>query len=337
MIKARSIILVVGAALMASTAAAHAENLTVYCPMSEDDCTSVLKAFEADTGIASSFVRMGAGEVLARIRAEAGQPQAGLWLAGTADLFIQGASEGLLAAYEAAGIERVNPKLRSADDTWTPIAISPIAFFYNPDYLAELGAEPPTSWEDFADPVFKDAVVLTHPASSGTASVVLATMVQIYGEDRAFEILKATDPNVLQYARSAGSLTQMVASGEVAISQSFTHGLETALKQGFPIGVSFPEEGTGYELNSAALIANAPEAQSTSAKAFLDWVLTDAGQQALGRTHRDSVIPGFENPDLQIKTSEVKMIEYDSKWAGENRARLLQRYEAEVRDATAAQ
>lgn len=332
----RSLILA-ASAMLALPSIAHAQSMTVYCPMSEDDCGSVLKAFEADTGITSSFVRMGAGEVLARVRAEAANPQAGLWLAGSADLFIQGGSEGLLEHYKAQGVEKVADQYRSDDNAWTPIAVSAIAFFYNPAYLEELGAEPPTSWEDFANPVFRDAVVLTHPASSGTASVVLATMVQIYGEDRAFEILKATDPNVLQYSRSAGALTQMVASGEVAISQSFTHGLEVALEQGYPIGVSFPEEGTGYELNSAAVIANATDDQRQAAKAFLDWVLTESGQAALGATHRESVIPGFENPGLQIKMSEVKLIDYDVKWAGENRGRLLERYEAEVRDASAAQ
>ena len=319
--------------MLASSSAVFADDLQVYCPMSEDDCRSVLAAFEADSGVKSAFVRLGAGEVLARVRAEAANPQAGLWLAGTADLFIQAASENLLAPYKAAGIDKVDAKFRSEDDTWTPMAISPIAFFYNPERLEELGMEPPTSWEDFAKPEFKDAVVLTHPASSGTASVVLATMVQIYGEDKAFEILKATDPNVLQYSRSAGSLSQMVATGEVAISQAFTHGLETSLAQGLPLGVSFPKEGTGYELNSVAVIANAPAEQAEAAQKFMDWILTDAGQKALGATYRESVT-GFQNPDLQIKTADVKLIDYDSKWAGENRARLLKRYESDVRDAS---
>ncbi len=315
---------------------AQAQGLNVYCPMSEDDCSSVLKAFEADTGTSSAFVRMGAGEVLARVRAEKDNPQAGLWLAGTADLFIQGASEGLLAPHASSGADRIKPGLKSPDTTWTPIAISPIAFFYSPEYLEELGKAPPQSWEDYADPAYKDAIVLTHPASSGTASVVLATLVQIYGEDKAFDLLKKIDANVLQYSRSAGALAQMVATKEVALSMSFTHGLEVAIERGFPIGVSFPVEGTGYELNSAAVIANAPADQTEAAKAFLDWVLTDAGQKALGKTHRESVIEGFVNPDLKISTADVKLIEYDAKWAGENRARLLQRYESDVRNGADA-
>lgn len=323
-----------GAAFAGQAASA---SMTVYCPMSETDCASVLAAFEADTGHASSFVRLGAGEILARIRAEQANPQAALWLAGAADIFIQAAGEGLLEPYASANIESVESGYRSPDDTWTPIAISPIAFLYNPAYLEELEVEPPTSWRDFADPAYAGAVVLTHPASSGTAYVSLASMVQVFGEDEAFELLKEIDGNVLQYLRSAGGPGQMVASGEAAVSMAFTHGLEVALADGFPIGVSFPQEGTGYELNAAALIADAPEGQREAATDFLDWIVSQAGQTALGQTYRESVVEGFVNDDFSIDLSEANLIDYDSNWAGENRARLLQRYEREVRDASGVQ
>lgn len=322
--------------LAVSPVALAAETLNVYCPMSETDCASVLKAFEKDTGYKSGFVRMGAGEVLARVRAEKANPQAALWLAGTADIFIQGASEGLLEPHVAKGIDKVSETHRSADNTWTPIAISPIAFVYNKKYLQELGVEPPTSWKDFANPVYKEAVVLTHPASSGTAYVSLASMIQIYGEDEAFDITKKIDANVLQYSRSAGGPGQMIASGEAAISMAFTHGLEVALAKGFPIGVSFPSEGTGYELNATALIANAPEGQRAPAKAFLDWILGEHGQRSLGETYRESVVEGFVNANFKIDLKSAKLINYDSRWAGENRSRLLQRYEKDVREASAA-
>lgn len=317
-------------------AAWAADPMTVYCPMSEDDCGAVLRAFETDTGHGANFVRLGAGEILARIRAEQANPRAALWLAGAADIFIQGANEGLLAAHDSANIDRVSDAHRDPDSFWTPIALSPIAFAYNAQYLAELGVEPPTSWEDFADPAYAQAVALAHPAASGTAYVSFATMVQIYGEERAFEILGGIDANVLQYTRSGSAPSRMAASGEVAIAMAFTQDLEAMLAQGFPIGVSFPEEGTGFEINAAAMIANAPESQQEAARAFLDWVLSDQGQQAMGATYRGSVVPGFDNPLLQIELGAVKLIDYDSRWAGENRSRLLARYESDVRNVSAA-
>ena len=46
-----------------SAGSAAAAGLTAYCPMSEDDCGAVLKAFKDDTGVESQFVRIGAGEI----------------------------------------------------------------------------------------------------------------------------------------------------------------------------------------------------------------------------------------------------------------------------------
>lgn len=314
-----------------SASGAEAAGLTVYCPMSEDDCGAVLKAFKEDTGVESQFVRIGAGEILARIRAEKANPQAGLWLAGAADNFIQGASEGLLAAHKAAGIEKVDPRYADKDGYWTPISLSPIVFAYSEQILGEIGAQPPTSWKSFADPIFKDGVALAHPASSGTAYVALASIVQLFGEDEAFALMKEVDKNVVQYTRSGTAPSRMAANGEVALAMAFTQDVEAAIAQGYPLGYSFPEEGTGFEVNAAAAVANAPEEQAKAAAAFLDWILTEKGQAAMGATFRGPIVPGYKNPDAKIDLSKVKMIDYNFTWAGENRARLLERYENDVR------
>jgi iron(III) transport system substrate-binding protein len=163
---------------------ADAAGLTVYCPMSEDDCGAVLKAFKDDTGVEAQFVRIGAGEILARIRAEKANPQAGLWLAGAADNFIQAASGRPARPAQGQRHRQGRPALYAdKDGRWTPISLSPIVFAYSQQVLDEIGAKPPTSWKSFADPVFKDGVALAHPASSGTAYVALASIVQLDGEE----------------------------------------------------------------------------------------------------------------------------------------------------------
>lgn len=314
-----------------STGSAYAAGMTVYCPMSEDDCASVLKAFKDDSGIEAQFVRIGAGEILARIRAEKSNPQAGLWLAGAADNFIQAANEGLLAPHKNAGIDKVDQRYTDKEGRWTPISISPIVFAYSQTVLDETGAKPPTSWKSFADPAFKQSVALAHPASSGTAYVALASMVQLFGEEPAFELMKKIDENVVQYTRSGVAPSRMVANNEIALAMAYTQDIEAALAQGYPVGYAFPEEGTGFEVNAAAAIANASEEQSKAAASFLDWVLTEKGQAAIGATFRGPIVPGYKNPEAKIDLSNVKMIDYNFSWAGENRARLLERYENDVR------
>jgi iron(III) transport system substrate-binding protein len=319
------------ACALLAAAPAGAAGLTAYCPMSDADCGAVLKAFKADTGFDAQFVRIGAGEIVARIRAEKANPQAGLWLAGAADNFIQAANEGLLASYKSAGIDKVDKRYVDAKHQWTPISVSPIVFAYSAKVLGEIGAKPPTSWKAFADPVFKDGVALAHPAASGTAYVALASMVQLYGEAPAFEMMKSIDKNVVQYTRSGIAPSRMVANNEIAIAMAYTQDIEAALEQGYPLGYSFPAEGTGFEVNAAAVVANAPAEQRKAAEAFVDWILTEKGQAAMGATFRGPVVAGYKNPKAKIALDGVKLIDYNFAWAGDNRARLLDRYEQDIR------
>ncbi len=333
--------LLVAAATMLMTAMvgpSPAQNtpLTAYCPMSDEDCTAVLKAFTAESGIPARFVRIGAGEILARIRAERNNPQAGLWLAGAADNFIQGAAEGLLSPHRSANIGKVDKRFVDAQNAWTPISISPIVFASSAKVLKELGAQPPTSWKAFTEQSFKQSVALAHPASSGTAYVALATMVQLFGEDQAFEMMKQIDRNVVQYTRSGIAPSRMVASNEIAVAMAFTQDIEAALEQGYPVGFSFPAEGTGFEVNAAAVVANAPPAQRKAAEAFIDWILSDKGQAAMSATFRGAIVPGHPNPKAKIAIDGVKLIDYNFEWAGQNRARLLQRFEQQVRHVSSA-
>jgi len=310
---------------------AQAQKLVAYCPFADEDCNGVLKAFEADSGIETSFVRMGAGEIVARIRAEKDNPQAGLWLGGPLDTFIKAADEGLIAPHKAKDIEKVNPNYVHTDYYWTPMSRSPLIIVYNEKILQEIGAKVPTSWKDFADPVFRQNIALAHPAFSGSAYTWIATMVQIYGEDEAFELMKKINENVLQYTRSGLTPYRMVVGNEVAMGMVFFHDVEAALRQGYSVGHAFAEEGTGFEVTGTAIIANAPGEQAQSAALFLDWILSDRGQEAIGSTFRPPVVQGEKSLEQRIDPDDVKVIDYSFVWAGENRARLLERYEREVR------
>jgi len=310
---------------------AQAQKLVAYCPFADEDCNSVLKAFEADSGIETSFVRMGAGEIVARIRAEKDNPQAGLWLGGPLDTFITAAEDGLIAPHKAKNIEKVNPNYVHPDYYWTPMSRSPMILVYSEQILQEIGAKVPTSWQDFADPVFRNNIAMAHPAFSGTGYAWIATMVQIYGEDEAFELMKKVNENVLQYTRSGLTPYRMVVGNEIALGMVFFQDAEAALRQGYSVGHAFAEEGTGFEVTGTAIIAGAPGDQAQSAAAFLDWILTDRGQTAIGATFRPPVISGEKSPEQRIDPDDIKVIDYDFVWAGENRARLLERYEREVR------
>jgi len=53
--------------------------------------------------------------------------------------------------------------------------------------------------------------------TSGTAYTMLATLVQIYGEASAFDLLKRVHHNVAEYTRSGAAPGQLAGRGEVAM------------------------------------------------------------------------------------------------------------------------
>jgi len=318
-------------------ASAQEKPLIIYCPMPENDCARLLAAFKDDTGIESRFIRIPTGEVLARLRAERNNTQADVWFGGPIDSYAQAASEGLLEPYRPKGIENIDARYIASDEyqfiTWGLVTI---AFVYNEDLLKEAGVPPPDSWESYADPRLRKNVVLPHPAGSGTAYFILAAMVQIYGEDETFRILKEVDKNVIHYTRSGAVGARIVATGEAALSMVFSVDLENLWIEGYQAGFAFPKEGTAYTMDSAALIKGARASHVDKAKALLDWLLTDKGQQAVAMTMRVPLLSQYTNQQARMKFDTVKMIDYDFAWAGENRARLLERYEREVRQGSEA-
>jgi len=170
----------------------------------------------------------------------------------------------------------------------------------------------PESWEDLTDPVYKGLIAMPDPNSSGTAYTIIATLVQIFGEDRAFEILEGLHANIAQYTTSGAAPGQLAGRGEVAIAVQFMHdGVKFAL-QGFPLTVYAPSEGTGYEIGGLSLIANAPNRDA--AIQFIEWALTPEAQMIAAAQGDSFQLPSNVNtpvPEASPRLDDINLIDYD--------------------------
>jgi len=142
----QSALLLAGVSVIVLTTggAQAASSVSAYCSMSQVDCETITHAFTADTGIEVKFIALSAGENLARLKAEKTNPKTALWIGGSADVYIQAASEGLLAPYVAKGIEAVDAKYRDPGNFWTPTSWAPLAFESNKKVLDVIGVKVPT-------------------------------------------------------------------------------------------------------------------------------------------------------------------------------------------------
>ncbi len=318
---------------LGATAAAQDEgSLVVLCTPQEDWCVKMVDEFQAQTGIDTSYVRMSSGEALARLRAGAEAPEFDVWWGGPADGQIAAAAEGLIEPYISPNAAAIPDDKKAADGTWTGVYVGALGFCSNQSELERLGIAAPDSWEALLDPTLQGNVAVAHPASSGTAYTALYTQViRLGGEDQAIAYMKALHPNILQYTKSGSAPGGMAGRGEIATAIIFSHDCIKNYEEGFTdLVVTFPSEGTGYEIGAVALVNGAQNPDN--AKKWIDWSL-QADTQEIGPAVGSFQLP--TNPDaavsdLSVSLDEVPLIDYDFDAAGAARTELTQRFEDEV-------
>lgn len=327
--------------LFAPLAAGAQGHLNLYCSSPNTAwCQGMAVGFEKATGTRVAVVQKATGEMFAQIRAEAANPRGDIWWAGPADAYLQAAEEGLLDEYRSPNDAQLYDWAQRIG-TLSKGRVSGvyggiIALGYNSEVMARKKLPIPKCWKDLANPVYKGELMLGNPNSSGTAYLMLATLVQIFGEDEAFRYLRAVHPNVNQYARSGIGPMTAVTHGETAIGSTVLHGVINEIVRGFPVVPVLPCEGVGYEVGSVAIIKGTRNPDA--ARRFVDYALSPEGQR-VGLDVKEYAIPTNRSvalpPQVPPLTS-IKVIDYDFAKYGSSaeRKRLLERWEKEINSTT---
>lgn len=323
--------LIVLMGIPANSAPKLSGTILAYAGHQEEWAKLTVEEFEKlNPGAKVEFIRLSGGEALARIDAEKGRLQASVWWGGPADTFMAAKGQGLLEKYVSPEAAQIDGMFKDPDGFWTGFYVGILGFTLNDREFNRLGYTKPTSWNELLDPKFKDLIVMANPGTSGTAYTVLATLVQLMGEDEAFAYLKQLHKNVQQYPTSGSAAGRMAGLGEVAVGIDFGHAVPQLAKQGYPVSGSYPKEGTGYEIGAVALLKDAPNPEL--GKAFIDFVLSKYGQELGEKAGAYQLLTNKTalSPSVAIPLSQAKLLNYDFEWAGRNRARLVERWNSEV-------
>jgi iron(III) transport system substrate-binding protein len=311
-------------------------SLTILGTPQEEYIQGIAKAFEAECGIKTSYVRLSSGEAVAKLTADKANPQFSVWWGGPADGYIAANNAGLIEAYKPKLYDKIPAQYKDPNGVWTGIYVGALGLAVNLKVLKDKNLPEPASWADLAKPIYKGQISMAHPASSGTAYTMVATQMFLNNKDqeKAFAYLKQFHSNVLQYQKTGAAPARIAGQGEVAIGVVFSHDTVAAIEAGFKdLKVVFPSEGTGYEIGGEALVKNAPD--PVAGKTFLDWAL-GVRPQELAATFQAFQIP--TNPDAKVseksvKLSTVKTVTYDFQWAGDNKKAIVDRFSNEVAPA----
>ena len=310
--------------------------LVLYCSVQEEWCRPMVAAFEKATGIKVLMTRKSSGEFYAQIKAEAANPRGDIWWGGTGDPHLQAAEEALTDPYVSPQLDQLQDwavrQARASKFRTVGIYAGALGYSFNTSELAKRKLPEPKCWADLAKPIYKDDVQVANPNSSGTSYTMLATLVQIMGEQKAFDFMKAMHKNVNQYTKSGAAPARAAATGESLIGITFQHDAVTQAVGGAPVKIVSPCEGTGYEIGSMSIIKGAKNL--ANARKWYDWALTPEAQ-AIGGGVKSFQVPSNKKapvPEQAPKLAQIKLIDYDFAEYGSSaeRGRLLKKWDDEV-------
>jgi len=328
----------VGALMQAAMLlAAQAQGqMNMICSAPQPICDAVVKEFSTQGGINVSMVRLSTGEAYAKLRAEARNPKTDFWFSGGHDSHYQAAEENLLQPYQSPNIANLIPMAQKmAKETGyrsVPNTLGMLGFSYNTQLVKEKNLPIPTSWADLLKPEYRQEIAFSNPNSAGTAYILLSTLTHLMGEDEAFDYMKKLNDNIANYGRSGAGATGQVARGEAAIAITMTHDAKALARQGFPIEISHPREGTGWSLDGTAIVNGARNMEE--AKKFMDWILTPQAQ-AINIRNGFSAYPtaiGTQISKDVVDIEGITLLDIDPKIYGSTtmRQHLLARWDREI-------
>ncbi|GAA4519523.1 MULTISPECIES: ABC transporter substrate-binding protein [Nonomuraea] len=299
-------------------ASASGGTVTWYTPMPEEPARRLAEAFKAESGIEVEVLRQSAGELLARLKAEAGRPAADVIGLASGDAGPL-AEEKLIRSFKPT-VEGIDKRFVDPEGYWHANELILMTVGVNADrWKEETGGAPlPTTWDELLRPDLKGQLVMPNPTLSGTGYTFVATQIFRNGDEAsAWKFLDEFHKLIGQYTDSGGAPSQLVATGEYAAGVSFAHDLLNVRGAGFPIELVYPKP-TGVVISGNALVQGSPNPQG--GEKFVQWLQGEkASQMIVDLVHSYPVRSDVDLPDGAQGLAELDLVDYDPVRAGEMR------------------
>jgi iron(III) transport system substrate-binding protein len=313
----------------------YAGELLVYTALEDDEVAVYLPAFQkAHPDIKVTIYRDSTGIVTAKLLAEKDNPQADVVWGTAATSLLIADDLGMLKGYNPKGIEKVKAGMKDSKNNpahWVGIKAWVTGIVGNTIEMQKMDLPMPKSYADLLNPVYKGSLVMPNPASSGTGFLTVSAVLQLMGEEKGWEYLDQLHENIAQYTHSGSKPAKMAGKGEFPIGISFAYRGFKQRAKGEPVVVAFPKEGSGYDVESNALIKK-PRIKK-EARIFLDWAISDDAMAMYAKVYPIVATDvKVDAPDGWPADPMSVLIDNDLQWAAKNRQRILkewiQRYDS---------
>lgn len=304
-------------------------DLMLYTSEPEELVSEMIAKFnETYPNVNIDLFRAGTGKVTAAMDTEfeaEGTTKANMvWFADIG--YIKGLDDkGLVYHYDSPAASVVPDSYKYDDGMGIELRLIYNIIAYNTTNLSE--DQFPKDWSDVTGEAFTGKFALADPNISGGAFSALVTHVK--HEDKVgwkwYEDLAAND---VKYEETNGNLQTKLASGEYNGVEIVDFMARTAKAEGSPVDVCYPESGSCLVPTPFAILNNIPEDQIDGAKAFLDWALSNEGQEMMVAQQYIPVNPDVAGPEGAPAAKDVKVLDFDLSFFVEKANGIREEYTA---------
>ena len=306
-------------------------SLVICSSATDNDLAAIQEGFNSIyPDVEIEFVTCSAGEGIARVQAEAGNP--------TIDVFYSGLNQAdgdkyadCFEQYVSTHDAEMPEQYQSNNGFYNYDHLSSVVFCVNTELEAELGLDI-KSYADLLDPKLEGKIIFSDPTSSSAAWNNMSNIFAVYGNDsdEAWDVIEGLLANGMVVGSSSSSCFKDVQAGEYVVGLTYEDGASTLLKSGAEnIKMVYPAEGSSAFAFAAAIVKDAPHMDA--AKAMIEYLQSAEGQSFRANyvgtvrfTNENVVVENSYLPD----SSEINWVTRDIDWLIENKTAMLEKWTA---------
>jgi iron(III) transport system substrate-binding protein len=318
---------------------AGSEALVVYTPHGRDMLEHFGARFEeAHPGVTVQWLDMGSQEVLDRLRSERANPQADVWWGAPAEIFAQGAQEGLLEPFRPSWADRLPVDASDPENRWFATYLTPEVIAYNSAALTP--GEAPREWDDVLDARWRGQVLIREPLASGTMRAIFSSI--IYRESggtgdpqAGYEWLLRLDAQTKEYVLNPTLLYQKLARQEGLVTLWAMPDIEhLRATTDYPIDYVIPAGGTPIVVDGVAVVRGTRHPEL--ARAFVEYVgseeaLVDAAEGHFRIPARTDIDPSRLPAWLRDSLPGIRPMDVDAAVLRERTPEWMRYWDSNIR------
>lgn len=186
------------------------DTLKIYTNAATDEFTEWVQKAEKVIGTKIEWTKLQSMELWSRVQAESPDFLADMCWGIMNGHSLLGTKRDYFIPYDSPAWKDMPSKFKDPNGNWYGYNYWFALITVNKDLLKKKNLPKPKKWSDLANPIYKGEIVTPNPGTSGTAFLFVSAIMQIYGEEKGWELLEKINKNVSQYTKSGGQPAQLV-------------------------------------------------------------------------------------------------------------------------------